>query len=244
MFFIFFVGLVIYLQRENMREGYPLVDEDGTPRRRGRCLAAALRTRSSSLPHGRGEMAVPSGQNIDRTDLGHWPATNAAGGFPFDPTGDPMVDGVGPGILGAAATMCPSSTGTGHPEDRSDVGDRAASTFRGGSDPRGMPVVSGDDVIVGMIIDMWIDEPEQLVRYLEISLEPEHRRRQAARADDDGADLSEPGPGHARSTANISQACRRPRRRREVTKLEEDKIMAYYGGGLLYADATREAPQI
>ena len=30
LFFFFFVGLVIWIQRENQREGYPLIDEDGT----------------------------------------------------------------------------------------------------------------------------------------------------------------------------------------------------------------------
>ena len=30
-FWIFFAGLVVYLQTENQREGYPLRDEDGNP---------------------------------------------------------------------------------------------------------------------------------------------------------------------------------------------------------------------
>jgi photosynthetic reaction center H subunit len=30
----------------------------------------------------------------------------------------------------------------------------------------------------------------------------------------------------------------------QVTKLEEDKISAYYGGGTLYADAKRSEPLI
>jgi len=33
-----------------------------------------------------------------------------------------------------------------------------------------LPVVAGDGKIVGMINDMWVDEPEQLVRYLELEL--------------------------------------------------------------------------
>ena len=32
-----------------------------------------------------------------------------------------------------------------------------------GRDPRGLPVVAGDGKIVGMVNDMWVDEPEQLV---------------------------------------------------------------------------------
>ena len=30
LFWIFFAGLIIYIQRENMREGYPLENEAGT----------------------------------------------------------------------------------------------------------------------------------------------------------------------------------------------------------------------
>ena len=36
------------------------------------------------------------------------------------------------------------------------------------------PVQAGDDAIVGTISDMWVDEPEQLVRYLEIELDAAH----------------------------------------------------------------------
>ena len=34
-FWIFFAGLVFYLQRENMREGYPTEDDDGNPTNQG-----------------------------------------------------------------------------------------------------------------------------------------------------------------------------------------------------------------
>ena len=39
-----------------------------------------------------------------------------------------------------------------------------------GKDPRGMNVISADKKIVGKISDLWVDAPEQLVRYLEVEL--------------------------------------------------------------------------
>ena len=42
-----------------------------------------------------------------------------------------------------------------------------------GRDPRGKPVVAGDGEVIGRINDMWIDVPEQMVRYLTVDLNPE-----------------------------------------------------------------------
>ena len=47
------------------------------------------------LPHGRGELTVPSGQKPERKNLA-LARTNPSNGFPFEPTGNPMLDGVGP----------------------------------------------------------------------------------------------------------------------------------------------------
>ena len=58
-----------------------------------------------------------------------------------------------------------------------------------GRDPRGLPVQAGDLEVVGRVSDMWVDAPEQLVRYLEIEL---NSGRQAAGADDHGQDLGRP----------------------------------------------------
>ncbi|ETX14990.1 Reaction center protein H chain [Roseivivax halodurans JCM 10272] len=237
-FFIFFVGLVIYLQRENQREGYPLVDEDGTRADAGGIWPVPS-DKVFRLPHGKGEKAVPSGQNIDRTDLA-MEATNAAGGFPFAPTGDAMLAGVGPGSW-CPREDAPELDGHGHPK----IVPMAAGgfAFRAGFDPRGMPVVSGDDVIVGMISDMWVDAPEQLVRYLEISLEPEHGGGKRlvpmtmARIWPSQVQVRSIYGKHFAGVPTTKAPG-------EVTKLEEEKIMAYYGGGLLYADAKREIPRL
>lgn len=68
LFWIFFAGLIVYIQRENMREGYPLEDDDGNlSANQGPFPIPGDKT--FILPHGRGELTVPSGQRPDRQNV-------------------------------------------------------------------------------------------------------------------------------------------------------------------------------
>ena len=168
-FWIFFAGLVFYLQRENMREGYPLEDErENAPPKAG--TFGLPRDKTFHLPHGRGELTVPSGQRPDREDV---PLSRSAAwaGAPYIPTGDPMVDGVGPAAW-ANRRDAPELDGHGQNKIRpmSSLPDFRVS---GGRDPIGLPVVAGDGEVVGRVVDLWIDVPEQMVRFLTIDLNPE-----------------------------------------------------------------------
>lgn len=110
-----------------------------------------------------------------------------------------------------------------------------------GNDPRGLPVQSGDMKVVGMVSDMWVDEPEQLVRYLEIELEGGAGKRLVpltlARIWGNRVDVKTLYAEHFAGVPQIKTPG-------QVTKLEEDKISAYYGGGVLYADKARQEPQL
>ncbi len=99
--------------------------------------------------------------------------TAAGNGFPFEPTGDPMVDGVGPASW-APRRDVPELDGHGHPKIVPMNCGRRQFHVSAGRDPRGLPVMAGDGEIVGKVIDMWLDEPEQLVRYLEVELDEDH----------------------------------------------------------------------
>ncbi len=242
LFWIFFALLIYYLQTENMREGYPLEDDDGK-------LAAnqgpfpVPDPKTFKLPHGRGTVTVPSVENETahrRTDLA-LRKTAAGNGFPFEPTGDPLADGVGPASWAPRRDM-PELDGKGHPKI---VPMSAHEHFRvsAGRDPRGLPVMAGDGEIVGTISDMWIDEPEQLVRFLEISLDADHGGGtrlvpiQLVRIKSDRVQVQSIFGKHF---AGVPQT----KSRTQVTLLEEDKIAAYYAGGKLYASAERLEPQI
>ena len=233
LFFLFFAVLVYYIQTENMREGYPLEDDGGdTAPNQG--LFPLPTPKTFILPHGRGEKTVPDYQREAR-DVA-LERSSASNGFPFLPTGDPMRDGVGPGSW-APRRDVPELDGKGHPKIRpmSHLEDFAVSA---GNDPRGLTVVAGDGTPVGNVADMWIDEPEALVRYLEVDLfEGGGRKMIPLHFARIKADRVLVGSIHGRHFADVPGI----KSHEQITLLEEEKIMAYYGGGLLYARAPSPA---
>ena len=239
-FWVFFAILVVYLQVENQREGYPLIDDDGSPSSSPGVFPLA-RDKTFILRDGRGEMRVPQDQRPDR-DIGTLLARSSeSGGSPYIPTGDPMVDGVGP------AAWCnrsdhPELDGHGHPKIR-PLSLAADFHVSAGVDPRGLPVQTADKEVVGRVIDMWIDLPEQMVRYLVVDLNPEGSgqtrlipmnfariKRQKVQVDSLYAPQMNGIPGLKADD--------------QITLLEEEKIMAWFGGGTLYATPSRVEPQI
>lgn len=237
LFWLFFALLIYYIQRENMREGYPLETDDGKPAP-NQGLFPVPDDKTFVLPHGRGQVTVPSGQTPERSDIA-LARTAESNGFPFVPTGDPMADGVGPASW-APRRDVPELDGKGHPKI---VPMAATEHFHvaAGRDPRGMPVVAGDGATVGTVTDMWIDEPEQLVRYLELELDPawgEGRRLLPLTMARIRSDKVSVGAIFGKHFAGIPQNASP----RQVTLLEEDKITGYYAGGTLYASDARLGP--
>lgn len=236
LFWVFFALLIFYIQRENMREGYPLVDDDGNPSpNQGPFPVPDDKT--FKLPHGRGELTVPSGQRGDREDLA-LARTNDANGFPFEPTGDPMVDGVGPASW-APRKDWPELDGHGH-NKLQPMRNLPGFAVAAGSDPRGLPVRFGDKAIGGTVTDMWVDVPEQMVRYLEYSLADGSTRlvpMTLARIWFGEVKVRSIFSGHVANVPTLASPD-------QITLLEEDKISAYYAGGILYANEARLEPQI
>ena len=238
LFWAFFALLIYYLQTENMREGYPLEDDDGKPAaNQGPFPVPDPKT--FILPHGKGTVTVPDLQPEGREVA--LKRTNGANGFPFEPTGDPMADGVGPASW-APREDVPELDGHGHPKI---VPMNGADSFivAAGRDPRGLPVEAGDGAIVGTISDMWIDEPEQLVRYLEIALEGDGGTGkrlvpiQLAKIKSDRVRIHSIFGKHFAGVPKTKS-------NNQVTKLEEEKICGYYSGGKLYASEDRQEPQL
>ena len=232
LFWGFFALLVYYLQTENMREGYPLETEDGKPApNQGPFPLPASKT--FILPHGRGDVTQPNGAREARdVALGR---TAVSEGFPHAPLGNPMLDGVGPASW-APRRDIPELDGHGH-NKIVPMAQATAFAVSAGRDPRGMPVQANDNEVVGRISDMWVDGPEQLVRYLEIVLNSGSKRlvpmpmakiwKDRVRINSLSSDLFDAVP----STKSMT----------EVTMLEEEKISAYYAGGTMYAAAKRQS---
>jgi photosynthetic reaction center H subunit len=131
-------------------------------------------------------------------------------------------------------------------------------------EPRGMQVVGGDGMVAGHVSDVWVDRAEVVVRYFEVSLTKEmggrtvllpinyarvHANR-GLKALNTFFQFWKPGDNvcpngqivvqsiFAKHFANVP-GTRNPE---QITKLEEEKIMAYYAGGILYASAERQEP--
>ncbi|TVP73354.1 MAG: photosynthetic reaction center subunit H [Rhodobacteraceae bacterium] len=231
MFWIFFAGLIYYIQRENQREGYPLENEDGSLTQSN---LSTPEPKTFVLPHGRGEYKAPNYEREAR-DLALAP-TSGGTGFPFAPTGDAMKDGVGPASWSARRDEA-ELDGHGHakiqPMSKVD-----GFIFAAGRDPRGLPVVGNDLKSAGTISDMWVDVPEQLVRYLEITLTDGSKRlapMTMARIKSDMVYINSIDSASFPDVPVIASGA-------QVTKLEEEKVSAFYAGGYLYRQENRVTP--
>ena len=166
-------------------------------------------------------------------------------GAPLDATLEHMSDdarlgaGIGPGAWADRADI-PDRTIDGHPKV---VPLRAAPNFfvePRDPDPRGMTVLGADGVAAGVIRDVWVDRSEPQVRYLELG------------APDGGAVLIPMNccrVDRRRAQVRVKALLGRqfagvPRTRQPdvVTLLEEDRIMAYFAAGYLYASPARFGP--
>ncbi len=150
-----------------------------------------------------------------------------------------MVDGVGPAAW-APRRDEPELDAHGHVKIRpmATLEDFKVSA---GRDPRGKVVVGGDGEIVGRITDMWVDVPEQMVRFLTVDLNPEGTgkiRLIPMNMAKIGTDRITVRSLHAHNWDDIPTT----KKSDEVTVLEEDKIMAYFAGGTLYANPSKSQP--
>jgi photosynthetic reaction center H subunit len=234
-FFIFFIGLVMYLNRESRREGYPLEDEV-TGRVGGTKVWDLGAPKVFRLPHGHGDV----NPKTERDDL-DVKAQKAWGGrgAPLVPTGNPLLDGVGPAGYAKRAKR-PDLDWEGHPRI---VPMRVAgelSVSRGDADPRGMAMVGCDGLKTGTVTEMWVDRSDRLVRYLEVALDAGRTvlipmnmvlvkgRRGMVVTDSVTAAQFADAPGIASPDT--------------ITLDEEERIVAYFGGGYLYATPRRQEP--
>jgi photosynthetic reaction center H subunit len=240
-FWVFFAGLIVYLRREDKREGYPLessrtartnrIQVQGFPRLPAPKLFRLPGGGTASAPNNRAE---PADIRSERT--GNWP------GAPYEPTGNPMLSGAGPAAYAQRADE-PDLTDEGHPRI---VPMRVTGDFtveRRDIDPRGLPVYGADGKVGGIVHDVWVDRAEPQIRFLEVSVDVAGATRQVLLPI--GFTRFDLWRRCVRVNSILSHqfadvpACASPDR---VTRLEEDRIAAYYAGGTLYAEPSRIGP--
>jgi len=247
-FWIFFAGLIIYLRREDKREGYPLESDrtDRTSRVKVVGFPSPPEPKTFLLPHGQGVKYSPPGD----TPTDEIPGTTVDApwnGSPLRPTGDPMRDGVGPASY-APRDDKPDLTEHGEPKV---VPMHVATDFMvepSDPDPRGMNVVAADGKVAGKVKDLWVDRSEPRILYFEVEIE--------GGDETDGA--TNPLLPYAFARVKFDQGrilvssiladqfrhVPRTASADQVTRLEEDRICAYFSSGHLYAEPSRQEPLI
>lgn len=246
LFFGFFVALVFYLNKESRREGYPLEEEET-----GKVLPGSLfdgDKKTFALPNGRGTYTP---EDVARDDV-NVPGVQAfkAAGAPWVPTGDAMKDGMGPAAFANRAKY-PDVTFDGRPRIVPIA--QSHDLIISPNDPQliGWSVVAADGVTAGKVTDIWVDQAEHMIRYLEVEttsgkkvLAPmtvayvhgnsllgkvlpttNHDEPKFVEIDAITAAQFEAVP--ALETAGV------------ITRYEEDRIQAYFGGGYMYATPER-----
>ncbi len=234
-FWAFFAGLIYYLLRENHREGYPMdPGRENGPKVEGWPPVPTPKT--YKLADGR-ELQSPDLRRAD-ADFSAQP-THRFNGAPLEPVGNPLLAGVGAGAWSRRADV-PDHLFDGAVKivplrSAPDFGVHVKDT-----DPRGLPVMAADGQQAGTVSDLWIDQAEMIFRYLEVSLPggrsvllPINFAKVKRTEVEVNAIL-------ASQFADVP-ALRTPG---QVSMLEEEKIMAYFGAGSLYATPQRQEPLV
>lgn len=238
-FVLFFIVLIFYLRREDRREGYPLEDEaTGIVDAPGGPLSRAT-PKTFLLPHGQG-VATPERDRQERFDI---PAKRAFGsnGAGYVPTGDPFVDGLGPAAW-AERMKVPDLTASGAPRIIPMSATSHVAVSPRDANPIGMTVTGADGKSAGVVTDAWVDMSEHHIRYLEVTtgsgtkvLAPmamARVRRAKGEIEVDAINAAQ-FEGVPRVAAADT-----------ITLYEEERIVAYFGGGYLYANAERQEPLV
>ncbi|MCU0932740.1 MAG: photosynthetic reaction center subunit H [Serpentinimonas sp.] len=238
-FWAFFAGLIYYLHQEGKREGYPL-ESDRSKHIRVEGWPPMPSPKTYKTQH-YGERTVPndfkSPQTLHASPIGNWP------GAPLQPhNANPMLDGVGPGAW-ADRPDVPDMTYEGTPRIVPLRADGAFGVSPHDPDPRGKNVVGADGKVGGVAVDVWVDRSEMLFRYIEVEVDAEGGKRRVllpmnfARVGNKQINVKSILGGQFAQVPGTKQA-------EVVTYLEEEKIMAYYGAGTLYATPSRQEPLI
>ena len=242
LFWIFFFGLIIYIQRETMREGYPMEAEtDGRVGMYGPFDMPSPKT--FTLPHGQGEVTVPNPEKDAKEITDRKFAmrqTETWSGAPYVPTGDPMVDGIGPAAWAERRDIA-ELTMEGDLRIVPMTSTNEWSIADGDRNIVGWDVLGTDGQKAGTVKDVWIDRSESLIRYIEVALSAQKSVLCPMNAVKVGSADEKAVRVDSIAAAQFAKVPTM-KKKGQITSLEEEKIMAYYAGGKLYSDPARSEP--
>ncbi len=238
-FWIFFAGLIYYLLRENKREGYPLIDErTGEATVEGFPFVPAPKTFILAEGHHAYAPRAEPADVVNGTPIAGFP------GAALTPTGNPMLAGMGPGAYAQHRADVPDHCFDDHGPKIVPLRS-IPDFFLAWEDPDviGMEVLGHDRVRAGTVVDAWADRSEVVLRYLEVALDGtgEH-----VLIPMNFLTIKAKLREIRTNTITAAQFADVPRTRHpeQITMLEEEKIMGYYGAGLFYSTPTRTDPLV
>lgn len=249
-FWIFFFGLIIYLRREDKREGYPLESDrsDRAPRVSVVGFPPPPPPKTFRMPHGEADRQAP--RKEAPTPVADIPAEAGMPypGEPLRPTGNPMQDAVGPATYPQREDI-PDLTLEGEPKV---VPMRVATDFwvpEDDPDPRGWTVLGADNAVAGKVTDLWVDRVEPRILFFEVAVGGSGSAEAGGTQDTVLLPVGFVRIDVARKRLRVvalmaSQFADAPRLQNpdQVTRREEDRITAYFGSGHLYAHPARQEP--
>ena len=237
-FWLFFASLIFYLRREDRREGYPL-ESEAPARFKPRDFLWIPAPKTFRRSDGR-EVQAPNfradARPLNATKTEPWP------GAPLQPTGDPMLAGVGPGSYAERA----DETYKTHDGRDLIVPLRIATNFAVAAEsgnPIGFAVIGADRVQGGVIRDIWVDRGEAMLRYYEVEVAGSGKRVLLPVTFSD-VDVKRRRVNVSALLGSQFEGVPATRSPDKVTLLEEDKITSYYGAGTLYATPQRAEPML
>jgi photosynthetic reaction center H subunit len=240
LFVSFFIGLVIWLRREDRREGYPLETDVGGMLLHNDGLLQTAKPKTFRLPFDQGSVTTPT-KGREPVEPANARRTAPWAGSPLEPIGDGIGAGVGPGAYAERSDFA-DVTHEGHLRIV-PIGDTGISVEGRDRDPRGMRVVGADGAVAGRVNDLWVDRSEMLIRYLSVDVEG---ASDAVLLPMTMAVVDKRRNVVICSALNASQFNGAPglRTKGQITRLEEEKITAYFGSGYLYANSARQEPYL
>jgi photosynthetic reaction center H subunit len=244
LFVLFFFGLILYLRREDRREGFPL-EEDTTGRLEPiEGFLWFARPKKFVLPFGGGIIYKPHPNDRDRRPLkvrrlAVWP------GAPLIPTGDPMVDGVGAGAY-AERDKKPDVDLHGAPRITPLSATHSFKVVKEDANPIGMTMIGADGRVAGKVVDLWIDRMESLIRYVEVEIPLADAKTRRVLVPFAMCTVSRDKGEVVTNSASAHQFANAPAigSDSQITRYEEDRVIGFFGGGYLYANDRRAEPLI
>jgi photosynthetic reaction center H subunit len=236
-FWLFFAGLIYYLHREDKREGYPLLS-DRSPYITVQGFPEIPAPKSFLTQHG--PIYAP---RAEPPQVVNGIASARGLGSPLNPTGDPMLAGMGPGAYAQNRADIPDYTFDDNLPKIVPLRS-VPEFFLAWEDPQilGMAVFGLDGVQAGVVKDAWVDRSEVVIRYVEVALlEPAAK---SVLMPMNFLSINARARRVSTSFITAAQFANVPvtKSPEVITFLEEEKVMAYYGGGCFYALPARTEP--